>query len=50
MCLIGGKNVKQESDRLSQINIILATPGRLLHHFEETPFFNVAHLPMLGYF
>ncbi|CAG8661421.1 6218_t:CDS:2, partial [Acaulospora colombiana] len=34
--VIGGKNLKEESDRLSRMNILVATPGRLLQHLDQT--------------
>jgi hypothetical protein len=30
------------------MNIIIATPGRLLQHLDQTPDFNVQNLQMLG--
>lgn len=34
--VIGGKSLKDEQDRLSRMNILIATPGRLLQHFDST--------------
>ncbi|CUA68667.1 hypothetical protein RSOLAG22IIIB_08042 [Rhizoctonia solani] len=34
--VIGGKNLKDERDRLSRMNILVATPGRLLQHMDQT--------------
>ncbi|KAG7092160.1 hypothetical protein E1B28_008529 [Marasmius oreades] len=34
--VIGGKNLRDESDRLSRMNILVATPGRLLQHMDQT--------------
>jgi ATP-dependent RNA helicase DDX10/DBP4 len=34
--VIGGKNLAEERDRLGRINILIATPGRLLQHFDGT--------------
>ncbi len=36
-CLVGGERVKREKERLRKgMNIIVATPGRLLYHFSHT--------------
>lgn len=45
--LIGGKNVAQEKTRLNKMNILIATPGRLLQHMDETYGFNADNLKML---
>ncbi|KAF9224850.1 DEAD-domain-containing protein [Gyrodon lividus] len=34
--VIGGKNIKDERERLSRMNILVATPGRLLQHMDQT--------------
>ncbi|KAF9652558.1 DEAD-domain-containing protein [Thelephora ganbajun] len=34
--VIGGKNLKDERERLSRMNILVATPGRLLQHMDQT--------------
>ena len=34
--VIGGKSLKDEQDRLARMNILIATPGRLLQHFDST--------------
>lgn len=46
--VIGGKQLKDESDRLSRMNILVATPGRLLQHMDQTVGFESDHLQMLG--
>lgn len=33
--LIGGKDVKEESARIAKLNLLVATPGRLLQHMGE---------------
>lgn len=38
--IIGGKQVDIEKSRIASINILVATPGRLLQHMNETPDFN----------
>ena len=45
--LIGGKNLKQEQERVSKMNILVATPGRLLQHMDQTPEFNCLNLQIL---
>ena len=37
--LIGGTDVEYEKDRLALVNIIIATPGRLLQHMDENEAF-----------
>lgn len=46
--VIGGKNVKDESDRLARMNILVATPGRLLQHMDQTAGFDCSNLQILG--
>lgn len=46
--VIGGKNVKDESERLARMNILVATPGRLLQHMDQTAGFEVSNLQILG--
>jgi hypothetical protein len=46
--VIGGKNLKDERDRLSRMNILVATPGRLLQHMDQTVGFDCDNLQMLG--
>ncbi|KZT60026.1 DEAD-domain-containing protein [Calocera cornea HHB12733] len=45
--VIGGKNVKDEQDRLGRMNILVATPGRLLQHMDQTAGFDADHLQVL---
>jgi len=45
--VIGGKNLKDESERLSRINILVATPGRLLQHMDQTIGFDCQNLQLL---
>lgn len=45
--VIGGKSVRFEKDRIAGINIIVATPGRLLQHMNETEGFDCSNLQML---
>lgn len=48
--VIGGKNLKDERDRLSRMNILVATPGRLLQHMDQTVGFECQNLQILGEF
>jgi ATP-dependent RNA helicase DDX18/HAS1 len=46
--IMGGANRKTEADRLHKgVNIIVATPGRLLDHLQHSPGFNVKNLLVL---
>ncbi|KZT08099.1 DEAD-domain-containing protein [Laetiporus sulphureus 93-53] len=45
--VIGGKNLKDERERLSRMNILVATPGRLLQHMDQTIGFQCDNLQML---
>ncbi|TKA55913.1 hypothetical protein B0A53_01610 [Rhodotorula sp. CCFEE 5036] len=45
--VIGGKNLKDEQERLSRMNILVATPGRLLQHMDQTLGFECDHLELL---
>lgn len=45
--VIGGKDVQTESERLSRLNIIIGTPGRILQHLDQTAGFDTANLQML---
>jgi len=45
--IIGGKNVEFEQDRIANMNILVATPGRLLQHMNETPYFDLTNLKLL---
>ncbi|XP_062983148.1 probable ATP-dependent RNA helicase DDX10 [Elgaria multicarinata webbii] len=45
--VIGGKDLKQESERIHNINILICTPGRLLQHMDETSYFHASNLQML---
>lgn len=45
--LIGGKDVDVEKSRISLMNILICTPGRLLHHLDETHGFEVSNLKIL---
>ena len=45
--VIGGKDLKSEQDRLSRMNILVATPGRLLQHMDQTLGFECDQLQIL---
>ncbi|KAL4857390.1 putative ATP-dependent RNA helicase DDX10 [Chlorella vulgaris] len=45
--LIGGKDVKEEQERVHGMNILVCTPGRLLQHMDETPGFDAGQLQIL---
>lgn len=45
--VIGGKDVKVERDRLSRMNILVATPGRLLQHMDQTTGFDASNVQVL---
>ncbi|KAF5391944.1 hypothetical protein D9757_001681 [Collybiopsis confluens] len=45
--VIGGKNLNDERERLSRMNILVATPGRLLQHMDQTVGFESDNLKIL---
>ena len=45
--VIGGKPLKEERERLGRMNILVATPGRLLQHLDSTVGFESAGLKVL---
>ena len=45
--VIGGKPLKEERDRLGRMNILIATPGRLLQHLDSTVGFESAGVKVL---
>eukprot|EP00922_Rhytidocystis_sp_ex-Travisia-forbesii_P014461 GHVS01021636.1.p1 GENE.GHVS01021636.1~~GHVS01021636.1.p1 ORF type:complete len:568 (+),score=115.96 GHVS01021636.1:55-1758(+) len=46
-CVIGGKEISAEQDRINLLNILVATPGRLQQHMEESPLWDASNLEML---
>jgi len=46
--VIGGKNLKDERERLARMNILVATPGRLLQHMDQTFGFDSDNLQLLS--
>jgi ATP-dependent RNA helicase DDX10/DBP4 len=45
--LIGGKNLQEEKDRLGRMNILVATPGRMLQHMDQTIDLEIGNIQML---
>ncbi|XP_030637775.1 probable ATP-dependent RNA helicase DDX10 [Chanos chanos] len=45
--IIGGKDLKDESEKIHRTNIIVCTPGRLLQHMDETSTFHASDLHIL---
>lgn len=45
--VIGGKDVKFELERISRINILIGTPGRVLQHLDQAIGLNTSNLQML---
>lgn len=45
--VIGGRDLQEERDRLSRMNILVCTPGRMLQHMDQTAAFDVGNLQML---
>ncbi|XP_046565409.1 probable ATP-dependent RNA helicase DDX10 isoform X2 [Haliotis rubra] len=45
--VIGGKHLKDESERMNHTNIVICTPGRLLQHMDETVNFTADALQVL---
>jgi ATP-dependent RNA helicase DDX10/DBP4 len=45
--VIGGKDLEVERNHIQNMNIVIATPGRLLQHFDETSTFDGSSLKIL---
>ncbi|KAK5069210.1 ATP-dependent RNA helicase dbp4 [Lithohypha guttulata] len=45
--VIGGKSLQEERERLGRMNILVATPGRILQHMDQTADFDIGNLQML---
>ncbi|OZJ05283.1 hypothetical protein BZG36_01938 [Bifiguratus adelaidae] len=45
--IIGGKDLVTEQERVSKMNILVCTPGRLLQHMDQTAGFDCDNLEML---
>jgi ATP-dependent RNA helicase DDX10/DBP4 len=46
--VIGGKKFEEESKRVSKMNVLIATPGRLLQHLDQAVGFDCDNLQVLG--
>ncbi|KAH7649543.1 Hca4p helicase DBP4 (helicase CA4) EIF4A-family RNA SFII helicase [Cryptosporidium bovis] len=46
-CIVGGKDMKSEATRINLLNILIATPGRLIQHMDESPLWNADNLVIL---
>lgn len=46
--VIGGKKFEEESRRVAKMNVLIATPGRLLQHLDQAVGFDCDNLQMLG--
>ncbi|RKP05027.1 P-loop containing nucleoside triphosphate hydrolase protein, partial [Thamnocephalis sphaerospora] len=44
----GGKDLKTEQERITRMNILVCTPGRLLQHMDQTPNFDCSNLQVLA--
>ena len=45
--VIGGKSLQEEQDRLGRMNILVATPGRMQQHLDQTADLDIGNLQML---
>ena len=45
--VIGGKSLREEQERLGEMNILVSTPGRLLQHLDQTSTFETGNLQVL---
>ncbi|SCU94030.1 LAFA_0F19460g1_1 [Lachancea sp. 'fantastica'] len=45
--VIGGKDVKFELERISKINVLVGTPGRILQHMDQAVGLNTSNLQVL---
>jgi ATP-dependent RNA helicase DDX10/DBP4 len=45
--VIGGRSLQEERERLSRMNILVCTPGRMLQHLDQTAAFEVDNLQIL---
>lgn len=46
-CVVGGKSADKEAHQIPAANIVVGTPGRVLHHLDETPLFDCSNLKIL---
>ena len=45
--VIGGKDKAEEAERITRMNLLVCTPGRLLQHFDETVGFDASNMQVL---
>ncbi|KAK0627545.1 P-loop containing nucleoside triphosphate hydrolase protein [Immersiella caudata] len=45
--VIGGKNLREEAERMGRMNILVCTPGRMLQHLDQTAGLDVDNLQIL---
>ncbi|KAJ9631127.1 ATP-dependent RNA helicase dbp4 [Knufia peltigerae] len=45
--VIGGKSLQEERERLARMNILVATPGRMLQHMDQTAELDIGNLQLL---
>lgn len=45
--IIGGKDLKFETKRMDQYNMVICTPGRLLQHMDENQLFNCVNMQVI---
>ncbi|KAK9452069.1 P-loop containing nucleoside triphosphate hydrolase protein [Limtongia smithiae] len=45
--VIGGKDVKVEQDRISRLNILVGTPGRILQHMDQAAGFDTGNIKLI---
>ena len=45
--VIGGKSLQEERERLGRMNILVATPGRMLQHMDQTADLEIGNLQIL---
>jgi len=46
-CVVGGRDLEEEQQTVTTMSVLIATPGRLLQHLDETPGFDPSNLQML---
>lgn len=46
-CIVGGRRLEEEQKGVMKMNVLVATPGRLLQHLDESPGFDASNLQML---
>ncbi|CAL1156090.1 unnamed protein product [Cladocopium goreaui] len=46
-CIVGGRSLEEEQKAVSTMSVLVATPGRLLQHLDESPGFDASSLLML---